>query len=80
MIQCPHCGKEVNTDEDPDSFYTEVVSWVTGPKLDHPIMREQTGRFAHKKCVENLQHGQAPDQPELFTWDDESTNTPVSKP
>ncbi len=64
MKPCWFCLKLAD-ETDPDT-YKQVASWVNGPKLDGPVMREQTGLVAHKKCVDNLVHGQAPDQPELF--------------
>lgn len=64
MTKCPFCHGAVNPDAEEN--YREVSSWVSGPKLDGPKLREQTGRVAHKHCVENLASGQAPDQPELF--------------
>lgn len=64
MKQCAFCPNQV-IEGNPENYY-EVTSWVHGPKLDGPIMRERTGRVAHKKCIDNLAHGQAPDQPELF--------------
>lgn len=61
---CCMCFVEITSSEldDPDLTYREVTSWVTGPKLQHPVLREQTGRRAHKKCIEKLINGQAPDQ------------------
>lgn len=64
MNTCAFCPEPVS-DDDQDA-YREVVSWVHGPKLDGPKLREQTGRVAHKHCIDNLVAGQAPDQPELF--------------
>lgn len=65
MATCTFCEQPV--DENDKDTYREVSSWVSGPKLDGPKLREQTGRVAHKHCVENLAHGQAPDQPLLIT-------------
>jgi hypothetical protein len=62
---CPFCGNLIEDVGNTDN-YVEVRSWVNGPKLDGPKLREQTGRVAHKHCVENLAHGQAVDQPEIF--------------
>jgi hypothetical protein len=59
-MDCPFCSREVDPD-DPDN-YQEATSWVTGPKLDHPVLRERSGRVAHKACIEKLVDGQAPDQ------------------
>ena len=84
--RCPFCREGV-TDLDPEKIYREVTSWVTGPKLDSPKLREQSGRVAHKKCVENQAAGQAPDQPSLAaflgeedTSDNSSSTSTSSQP
>lgn len=66
MRDCAFCPHSVDTD-DPDN-YVEVSSWVNGPKLDGPKLRIQTGRVAHKDCVDRAVAGQAPadEQPDLF--------------
>lgn len=64
MSQCFFCKNELDADD--PTTYRQVESWVTGPKLDSPVLREQTGRLAHKTCIENIMRGQAPDQPGLF--------------
>ena len=61
---CDLCGKGV--DPDNDETYHEVKSWVNGPKLDGPKLRERTGRLAHKHCIDAMVAGQAPDQPTIF--------------
>ena len=61
---CKFCFERVNID-DPETYH-EVKSWVNGPKLDGPKLREQTGRYAHKSCIDLLVAGQAPDQERLF--------------
>lgn len=61
---CWFCGNLVDRDN-PDN-YRQVESWVSGPKLDHPVLRTQTGNMAHKECVDKVKMGQAPDQEELF--------------
>jgi hypothetical protein len=48
-----------------ENNYVEVGSWVNGPKLDGPKLRVQTGRVAHKSCIDATIAGQAVDQPEL---------------
>lgn len=58
------CGKHLDR-EDPDN-YRQVVSWVHGPKLDGPVLREQTGNMAHSECVQDAINGLAPDQEKLF--------------
>lgn len=64
MNACSFCEQPVDIEN--ENTYREVSSWVNGPKLDGPKLREQTGRFAHPHCVENLVAGQSVDQPELF--------------
>lgn len=61
---CEFCHEPVN-DDDPD-MYREVKSWVHGPKLDGPVMREQTGRVAHGDCVRMVMNGVAPGTEPLF--------------
>jgi hypothetical protein len=51
---------------------------VNGPKLDGPKLREQTGKLAHKSCIDLLVAGQAPDQERLF--DAEQEETPPEEP
>ena len=63
--ECPFCSNPVGR-EDPDGFYREVTSWVTGPKLQSPVLRTQTGRVAHDHCIQKQIDGQAADQPDLF--------------
>lgn len=60
---CVFCGGPV--DQDGDDTYHEVTSWVSGPKLQSPKLRTQTGRLAHGECVQKLIAGQAPDQESL---------------
>lgn len=48
--------------DDPDAIYREVSSWVTGPKLQSPVLRAPTGKIAHKKCIKKILDGEAPDQ------------------
>lgn len=56
-----------NIDPDDEDTFKQVTSWVSGPKLDGPKMREQTGRLAHKSCIDLLSKGQDPlEQPRLF--------------
>ena len=74
MNDCYFCGKPV--DEDDPRTYHEVKSWVNGPKLDGPKLRNQTGRIAHEHCVLNQVSGQAADQPELFEEEPILTDEP----
>lgn len=74
MNICAFCFQPV-ADDDPNQ-YRQVSSWVHGPKLDGPKLREQTGAVAHGHCVENLVHGQAADQPELFEEEPLVTDEP----
>lgn len=61
---CAFCFQPV--DPESQDTYRQVTSWVHGPKLDGPKLREQTGALAHGDCVRKQVAGQAPDQPELF--------------
>jgi len=69
MASCALCSESLDADD--TTIYHEVKSWVTGPKLDGPVLRERTGSLAHKSCIANLMHGQAPDQPVLFEDEEE---------
>lgn len=64
---CYFCHGDFTAEEldNPDLTYREVSSWVTGPKLQSPVLREQTGRIAHVKCVHKIVEGVAPDQPDI---------------
>lgn len=61
---CAVCGEPLVLD-DPDN-YREVKSWVHGPKLQSPVLRQQTGQQAHKDCIEKMVAGQSPDQEKLI--------------
>lgn len=66
--RCHFCGEGIENLDDPDAIYREVSSWVTGPKLQSPVLRSHTGRIAHATCVRKLLDGEAVDQepfPEL---------------
>lgn len=58
---CHHPIAAVELDN-PEAVYREVTSWVYGLKLQSPVLREQTGRLAHKTCIVKVLEGQAPDQ------------------
>jgi hypothetical protein len=45
--------------------WKQVVGWVGGPKKDSMRLREDSGWYAHDKCVKKLVEGQAIDQPTL---------------
>ena len=61
---CAMCWEEIDSalKDDPEALYHEVVSWVTGPKLQSPVLRTQSGRLAHASCVHKVLDGQSPDQ------------------
>ena len=65
--ECAFCTRAITAAEldDPDATYREVRSWVTGPKSQSPVLREQTGYIAHVSCVMNQVAGQAADQETL---------------
>lgn len=61
---CGLCHIELTDAEidDPNAIYRQVSSWVTGPKLQSPVLRSQTGAVAHRSCIEKVINGQSPDQ------------------
>jgi len=61
---CAFCHKPVEADD--PTVHREVISWVSGPKLDSPVLREQTGRLACESCIHKLKLGQAVDQEPLI--------------
>jgi hypothetical protein len=63
-MNCEFCGDPVDMD-DPD-VQRQVTSWVHGPKLDSPVLREQTGKVAHNECVQMVVNGVAPGTEPLF--------------
>jgi len=65
--RCCLCFEVLTPEEvdDPDATYREVSSWVTGPKSQSPVLREQTGKIAHAKCINKVIDGQSPDQEPL---------------
>lgn len=67
MQTCSLCFLNLTSDEvdDSEAVYREVTSWVHGPKLQGPVLRHQTGRLAHKVCIEKQIEGQAVDQETL---------------
>ncbi len=65
---CEFCKKPVDLDNTDN--YREVVSWVTGKKLDGPVLRRQTGLIAHHECIKKQILGQAPDQEQLLSEDE----------
>jgi len=64
VTTCPMCLKGFSGEElkDPDRTYFEVTSWVTGPKKQSPVMRQASGRVAHRSCIEKILDNVAPDQ------------------
>lgn len=62
--QCAFCDGPVNPHD--VGVFHEIRAWVSGPKSDGAVLRENTGRHAHYACVEKAKKGVAPDQPELF--------------
>jgi hypothetical protein len=78
MRNCAACGQPCDPDN-PETYH-EVRSWVNGPKLDGPKLREQTGDIAHKDCIDRMVAGQAPDQPKLFEEDNLSFGAQMGHP
>lgn len=61
---CALCLKEFMPEEldDPNAIHVHVESWVSGPKLQSPVLRRQTGKRAHTTCIHKIMDGEAPDQ------------------
>lgn len=66
-IICAICLGEFTPEDldDPELTYTHVESWVTGPKLQGPVLRRQTGKKAHTRCIHKIIDGEAADQEPL---------------
>lgn len=62
---CKLCHEPVDR-HSPDAW-KEVTGWVGGPRKDSMRAREDTGNYAHDKCVAALSDGIPPGQPDLFT-------------
>lgn len=71
MQSCSLCEEDLTPAEldNPEAVYRQVTSWVHGPKLQGPVLREQTGLLAHKACIQKLIDGQAVDQDKLPGFD-----------
>lgn len=51
MIQCTLCPRTVTKSELTDA-YTEQTVLVHGPKKNGAKLAQDTGRYAHKECVD----------------------------
>lgn len=60
---CPFCSTAISRD---GTEFKEIRVWVSGPKSDGAVLREETGRYAHKECVDKVRQGQSPNQPTFF--------------
>lgn len=58
--RCAFCNRPVEADD--VETYHEVIAWAHGPKMDSPVLRQQTGQLACKNCINKMKQGQAPDQ------------------
>lgn len=63
-VNCFFCNGPVNPHD--LGTWKQVAGWVGGPRKDSMTMREDTGVYAHDKCVHKAQAGQSADQPDLF--------------
>jgi hypothetical protein len=61
---CGLCGDPV--DKNDPTTWKQVKGWVGGPRKDSMRLREDTGHYAHDKCVAKVQAGQTIDQPSMF--------------
>lgn len=66
MIECAlECGQPI-TPEQQEEAYIEQTVYVHGPKKNGACLAADTGRKAHKECVEKALAGIAPDMEPLF--------------
>lgn len=63
-VFCVYGGEPINPHD--EGVYKKVSGWVTGPKADSMILREDVGEYACRTCINRLKLGQAADQPDLF--------------
>lgn len=61
--KCEFCPNPLNPYD--LGVYKQVAGWVSGPKADGMVLREETGKYAHRTCIEKMKAGQLPEQPEL---------------
>lgn len=67
---CEFCGQYANP-KDPSTF-SEVRTWVGGPKKDSAVLRVHTGRLAHRDCIELERRGIGANQQNLDELLDEA--------
>lgn len=67
---CEFCGQYANP-KDPSTF-SEVRTWVGGPKKDSAVLRVHTGRLAHRNCIELERRGIGANQQNLDELLDEA--------
>jgi hypothetical protein len=65
---CYFCSGPVNPHD--EGTYKQVVGWVHGKKRDSMTLREDTSKYAHRRCVVKAKSGQATDQADLFGEDE----------
>lgn len=55
---CTFCGRRVSLDD--PTTYSQITSWVRGPKKDSPVLREYTGLLSCGDCIAKLRAGVSP--------------------
>ena len=63
-VRCFFCGGPVNPHD--LGTWKQVTGWVGGARKDSMTMRDDTGEYAHDKCVNKARAGQPADQPDMF--------------
>ena len=63
-VKCFFCKGPVNPHD--LGTWKQVTGWVGGSRKDSMTMREDSGEYAHDKCVNKARSGQAADQPDMF--------------
>lgn len=60
---CSFCSRRVSVDD--PTAYSQITSWVRGPKKDSPVLREYTGLVACGNCIAKLRAGVSPTSPDF---------------
>lgn len=55
---CSFCSGRISVDD--PTTYSQITSWVRGPKKDSPVLREYTGLVACGNCIAKLRAGVSP--------------------
>lgn len=62
---CSFCGRRVSLDD--PTTYSEVLSWIRGPRKDSSVLRKYTGSHACGDCIAKLRSGLSPKEVDFET-------------